>query len=243
MNKRSIIINSLAPNGDKLQKTLTDVNPAATPTQITTFTRALNGLTNNSYASTQSIDRDVVMSTATDPKAPLCYLMYPDRPLDPDYVTSNPNARFDSGASITQTCFNDTFINSSGLFCTSSDATPCVVKVPTNANLVLTDFTDCWRARYIEALGLRDEYDDIICPTTEEEIAAQCAEQYESDGAEAIAAMTACFVEVLLNTKKFWKMSGVATVDGNYIGEYVISLPATVKYSAANFRFNVVADE
>lgn len=47
--KRTVIIKSYDTNGNELAKSITSVNPAATNTQIDTFTRALNGLTTNTY--------------------------------------------------------------------------------------------------------------------------------------------------------------------------------------------------
>ena len=43
--------------GKKLQKTFTDINPNATNAQLVAFTRALNGLTTNTYVETNRVDR------------------------------------------------------------------------------------------------------------------------------------------------------------------------------------------
>lgn len=58
MAKISIALNSTeAATGKKFQKTLTDINAAATSTQIKTFAQALNALTTNNYVETNRIEK------------------------------------------------------------------------------------------------------------------------------------------------------------------------------------------
>jgi len=57
MGKVSVAINSTAPTGQKIQKTLTDIIPSATSQQITNLTRSLNGLTTNVYNETNRYER------------------------------------------------------------------------------------------------------------------------------------------------------------------------------------------
>lgn len=58
MAKTSLIITSTAAaDGKKLQKTLTDINSAATNEQLKSFAQILNGLTTNNYAETNRVDR------------------------------------------------------------------------------------------------------------------------------------------------------------------------------------------
>lgn len=253
MNTRSIIINSLSPSGDKLQKTLTDVNPVATATQITTFTRALNGLTNNSYASTQSIDRDVVMSNTPDPKAPACYFTKPDFITDKDsimveseeYGGKSAAAFFKEDRSFPLTAFNITFFDGTMYFCTDSDAKPVVGKAPTYVNIVFTDFTNYVRNTVAASLDLRNDDDQLIFPTTVNQIADQLNQIYydEANFDEIVAAMTPVYAEALLTGKKYWQMLMQSGSDGgNTKGDYIISLPATVKHSAASLKFSVVPD-
>ena len=253
MNKRSIIINSVATNGDKLQKTLTDVNPAATASTIVNFTRALNGLTTNSYGSTQSVDRDVVMSNTPDPKAPACYLTKPDfitvkdsvMVEDEAYGGKSIYAYFKENRSFILSIFDANVTSDSMYFCTDSDAKPVVAKVPTYANLVLTDLTNYVRNTVAASLELFNDDDQLIFPTTERQIADQLNQIYydEANVDEIVAAMTPAYVEVLLTGKKYWRIGISGGSDGaNLIGDYVISLPATVKHSAASFKFSVVPD-
>lgn len=254
MNKRSIIINSVATNGDKLQKTLTDVNPAATASTIVNFTRALNGLTTNSYGSTQSVDRDVVMSTTPDPKAPACYLTKPEfitgkdsvMVESEDYGGKSIYAFFKENRSFTSTIFeNNFFYGNQTYFCTDSDAKPVVGKMPTYVNIVFADLTNYVRNTVAGSLELYNDDDQLIFPTTANQIAAQLNQIYydEADVDEIVAAMTPVYAEALLTGKKYWKIDINYGGDGaNLIGDYVISLPATVKHSAASFKFSVVHD-
>lgn len=252
MNKRSIIINSVATNGDKLQKTLTDVNPAATASTIVNFTRALNGLTTNSYGSTQSVDRDVVMSNTPDPKAPACYLTKPDFITNKDSVMVEAEdlggkteyAYFKENRSFTVTFISYAF-SEQIYFCTDSDAKPVVAKVPTYTNLVLTDVTNYVRNTVAASLNLTNDDDQLIFPTTVNQIAAQLNQIYydEANVDEIVAAMTPVYAEALLTGKKYWEISNNCGSDGaNLIGDYIISLPATVKHSAASLKFSVVPD-
>lgn len=58
MAKISVSLNSTeVATGKKLQKTLTDINAAATSAQIKTFTQALNNLTTNNYIETNRIEK------------------------------------------------------------------------------------------------------------------------------------------------------------------------------------------
>ena len=58
MAKTSLIINSTtAAGGKKLQKTLTDINPSATNSQLKAFAQQLNALTTNTYAEANRVDR------------------------------------------------------------------------------------------------------------------------------------------------------------------------------------------
>lgn len=58
MAKISVALNSTeVATGKKLQKTLTDINAAATSAQIKTFTQALNNLTTNNYVETNRIEK------------------------------------------------------------------------------------------------------------------------------------------------------------------------------------------
>ena len=253
MNKRSIIINSVATNGDKLQKTLTDVNPAATASTIVNFTRALNGLTTNSYGSTQSVDLDVVMSTTPDPKAPACYFTAPELITTVDYVMVElenyggkpPYAYFKEDSSFNLPVFDTDVIGGVMYFCTDSDAKPVVGKMPTYVNIVLTDLTNYVRNAVASNLDLKNDDDQLIFPTTERQIADQLNQIYydEENVDEIVAAMTPVYTEALLTGKKYWKISIQYGADGaKVIGDYIISLPATVKHSAASFKFSVVPD-
>lgn len=56
MAKTSLIITSTAGT-KKLQKTLTDINSAATNDQLKSFAQALNNLTTNTYGETNRVDR------------------------------------------------------------------------------------------------------------------------------------------------------------------------------------------
>ena len=246
MNKRSIIINSLAPNGDKLQKTLTDVNPAATPTQITTFTRALNGLTNNSYASTQSIDRDVVMSTTPDTKIPTCYIRRLDAWGGNDEIQDTTNCpKILSGTVINWDDFNTFFITEYGetLFCTASDAAPYVSKLPDDAALVLTDVTDWIRAKTACMTTYSDET-TVAALSTKSHVAEFIAGLYEEGeySDDQIARINQEISDTLFELK-FWRINCIATKGYEHGGEYIISLPATAKYSATNFSFTVTPQE
>ena len=58
MAKTSLIISSTAvSDGKKLQKTLTDINSAATNDQLKSFAQVLNNLTTNTYIETNRVDR------------------------------------------------------------------------------------------------------------------------------------------------------------------------------------------
>ena len=58
MAKTSLIVTSTtATDGKKLQKTLTDINSAATNEQLKSFGQRLNGLTTNTYVETNRVDR------------------------------------------------------------------------------------------------------------------------------------------------------------------------------------------
>lgn len=58
--KRSLIIKSNDNAGNLYQKTVTNVNPAATNEQIDAFSRALYGLSTNSYSDTIRRDEESV---------------------------------------------------------------------------------------------------------------------------------------------------------------------------------------
>ena len=245
MNKRSIVINSLSPSGDKLQKTLTDVNPAATPTQITTFTRALNGLTNNSYASTQSIDRDVVMSTTPDTKIPTCYirrLTAWDGTDDIQSTGSHPKNL--SGTVMSWDDFSSFVISEGSLFCTASDATPYVSKLPDDATLVFTDVTDWIKARAANMTNYQQEETTVAALSTKSHFAEYIASLPEetSYSDDQIARIKQEVSDTLFELK-FWRIDCIATKNEEHGGEYVISLPATAKYSATNFSFTVTPQE
>ena len=51
MATKSLIINSTAQNGKKLQKSITNVNPACSNEDAGTFAQKLNALTTNTYQS------------------------------------------------------------------------------------------------------------------------------------------------------------------------------------------------
>lgn len=53
----SIIMTSTDQGGNKLQKTLTSINPNASAADIRTFANAVNGLTTNNYVGTNRIDK------------------------------------------------------------------------------------------------------------------------------------------------------------------------------------------
>lgn len=53
----SIIMTSTDQGGNKLQKTLTSINPNASAADIRTFASAVNGLTTNNYVGTNRIDK------------------------------------------------------------------------------------------------------------------------------------------------------------------------------------------
>ena len=57
MSKSNIVITSTSPQGKTLQKTLTDINPAATNEQLATFGNMLNQLTDNVYGNTTKITK------------------------------------------------------------------------------------------------------------------------------------------------------------------------------------------
>lgn len=58
MAKTSLIVTSTtATDGKKLQKTLTDINSAATNEQLKSFGQMLNGLTTDTYVETNRVDR------------------------------------------------------------------------------------------------------------------------------------------------------------------------------------------
>lgn len=57
MAKTSLIIGATDSGGKTIQKTVTDVNPNATNEQLTTFGKMLNSLTNNTYQTTNRIDK------------------------------------------------------------------------------------------------------------------------------------------------------------------------------------------
>lgn len=58
MGKTSLIITSTAAvGGKKLQKTLTDINSSATNTQLKSFAQQIIGLTTNTYAETNRVDK------------------------------------------------------------------------------------------------------------------------------------------------------------------------------------------
>ena len=245
MNKRSIIINSLSPGGDKLQKTLTDVNPAATPTQITTFTRALNALTNNSYASTQSIDRDVVMSTTPDPKAPTCFLMRLDAEEYVQAVVDGTQAQIRDNLSYQQSFFMSKILNGdkAGIW-TNSDATPVISKLPEHVAMTLTDQTDYVRNLFAQMLEYYDNGQPAI-PTTAEQIVSQCNVNYAGVSDNEMATIVGIYKDMLITAKKFWKISITYSTEcfEHLQGDYIITLPATVKHSAASFKFTVVPNE
>ena len=56
MAKTSLIITTTSGN-KVLQKTLTDINPAASNEKLVAFAKALNGLTNNTYGETNRVNR------------------------------------------------------------------------------------------------------------------------------------------------------------------------------------------
>lgn len=60
MSQTSIIINTTAPDGKALQKTLTDVNNECGSYALKTFSQMLNGLTQNTYVKTTRIGKVVV---------------------------------------------------------------------------------------------------------------------------------------------------------------------------------------
>ena len=57
MADSNIVITSTSPQGKVLQKTLTDINPAATNAQLATFGTMLNALTDNQYGKTVKITK------------------------------------------------------------------------------------------------------------------------------------------------------------------------------------------
>lgn len=56
---------STAQSGKKLNKTVSDINPNATSTQLKTFAQMLNGLTTNTYGSTSRIDKDELVAASS----------------------------------------------------------------------------------------------------------------------------------------------------------------------------------
>ena len=66
--KRSIILNSTSAQGKKLQKSFTDVNPAATGQSLKTFAQKVNALTTATYNSTDMVDKyNLDTETPTNP--------------------------------------------------------------------------------------------------------------------------------------------------------------------------------
>ena len=80
MAKRSLILTSTSPEGKKLQKTITDINPGVGAAALKGFTQKLNALTTNTYAQTDCIDKFNV-DTETPPTQPT---------LDPTNTLANP---------------------------------------------------------------------------------------------------------------------------------------------------------
>ena len=230
-----------------------NINPAATPTQIRDFVQSLDDLSDDTYSKKSITVRDVVMSNTPDPKAPACYFTKPDLITDKDsvmvefedYGGKSIYAYFKEDRSFPVTTSESVFVNDTMYFCTDSDAKPVVSKVPTYANIVFTDFTNYVRNTVAASLNLTNDDDQLIFPTTERQIADQLNQIYydEPDVDEIVADMTSVYAEALLTDKKYW---GIAMCGGSdsaaFIGEYVISLPATVKHSAASFKFSVVPD-
>lgn len=60
--KHSIILNSTDYRGNKNQKTITDINPAATGAVLKAFAQQLNALTTNEYKSTTRVGREPLVS-------------------------------------------------------------------------------------------------------------------------------------------------------------------------------------
>lgn len=57
MAKTSAIITYTDANGKAMQKTLTDINPEATNTEIKTFAQKMVGMTDNVYVQTDRVDK------------------------------------------------------------------------------------------------------------------------------------------------------------------------------------------
>lgn len=57
MSKVSIQIETIDANGNKKQKSLTDINPEATSTQLVQFAQNLVALTNQTYSATNRIEK------------------------------------------------------------------------------------------------------------------------------------------------------------------------------------------
>lgn len=67
MAKSNIVITSTNSQGKTLQKTLTDINPAATNSQLATFGNMLNQLTTNVYGHTTKITKTNCDTEANPP--------------------------------------------------------------------------------------------------------------------------------------------------------------------------------
>lgn len=57
MAKVSVALNTTDPDGKTLSKTLTDISGVASAKQITDFTKALTGLTTNTYEASTRLEK------------------------------------------------------------------------------------------------------------------------------------------------------------------------------------------
>ena len=64
-NKHSLNVTTLDQTGKKSTKSVTDINPAATNTQLTNFANSLNGLTNNTYVNSAKVQVTDLGATPT----------------------------------------------------------------------------------------------------------------------------------------------------------------------------------
>ena len=137
--KSTISINYVDRAGKKGQKSITDINPAASGEQLQEFAEKLNALTTNSYGNTNRVDKTPI----TDAEEPV------DNRTTPTivcYAKANPygaaphattNDGFDPTISSGQARSGATATSGSVILKTDTDARPYIVSQPENAATVI----------------------------------------------------------------------------------------------------------
>lgn len=245
MNSAQISFKATDTANHVTEQVYENINPAATPTQIRDFVQSLDDLSDDTYSKKSITVRDVVMSTTPDTKIPTCYIRRLTAWDGEDEIQSTASHPKNlPGTVMSYWDFSDFVIGEGSLFCTASDATPYVSKLPDDATLVFTDVTDWIKARAANLTNYQQEKTTVAALSTKSHFAEYIASLPEetSYSDEQIARIKQEISDTLFELK-FWRINCIATKGEEHGGEYIISLPATAKYSATNFSFTVTPAE